>query len=166
MTRFFVYKNNVFKYLENKKYYLMMTGWDKLKNKDRRYSKSDFESGKLVKINKNEALRLINEYWDSGIRIWSFNGNEYSNGDSYENAKFHKFVHTYKTKSGEEHSYSYEYKLVWHQGHLYWAIHYHYYPRVLLYKFESINEEPKNFVKWTDASHCRAIINLTSREIV
>ena len=166
MTRFFVYENNVFKFIENKNYYLMMTGWDKPENKDRRYYESHFDSNKLVKINKNEALKLINEYWDSGIRIWSFNGNEYSNGDSYENAKFHKFVHTYKTKSGEEHSYSYAYKLVWHQGHLYWAIHYHYYPRVLLYKFESINEEPNVFVKWTNASHCRAIVNLTSREMV
>ena len=78
MARFFVYENNIFKYLENKKYYFMMTGWDKLENKDRRYSESDFENGKLVKINKNEALRLINEYWDSGIRIWTFNNNELS----------------------------------------------------------------------------------------
>ena len=33
MARFFIYKKNVFKYLDNKKYYLMMTGWDKLETK-------------------------------------------------------------------------------------------------------------------------------------
>ena len=58
---------------------------------------------------------------------------------------------------------------MWHQGHIYWAVHYHYYPRVMLYRFESIDKEPislSNFVKWTNASHCRAIINLASKEIV
>ena len=61
------------------------------------------------------------------------------------------------------------YKLVWHQGHIYWAIHYHYYPRVQLHKFESIDKEPislDSFVKWTNASHCRAIVNLSSKEII
>lgn len=145
-----------------------MTGWDKLENKDRRYNESDFDSDKLIKINKNKALRLINEYWDSGIRTWIFNGNKYSNGDTYEKAKFHKFIHIYKDKSGKEQSYTNSYKLVWHQGHIYWAVNYHYYPRVLLYKFESIDKEPKlkRFVKWTNAIHCKAIINLTSKEIV
>ena len=121
----------------------MMTGWDKLENKDRRYTESDFSSDKLIKINKNKALRLINEYWDSCIRTWVFNSNEYSNGDTYEKAEFHEFIHTYKDKLGKEQSYTNSYKLVWHQGHIYWAIHYHYYPRVLLYKFESIDKEPK-----------------------
>ena len=79
MARFFIYKKNVFKYLENKKYYLMMTGWDKLENKDRRYIESVFNNNKLIKINKNVALKLINDYWDSGIRTWAFDGNEYSN---------------------------------------------------------------------------------------
>lgn len=169
MARFFIYKKNVFKYLDNKKYYLMMTGWDKLENKDRRYIESEFDNDKLIKINKNVALKLINDYWDSGIRTWAFDGNEYSNGDTYENAKFHKFIHTYKTKSGEERSYTNNYKLVWHQGHIYWAIHYHYYPRVQLHKFESIEKEPvslDSFVKWTNASHCRAIVNLLSKEII
>ena len=144
----------------------MMTGWDKSENKDRRYNKSDFDNDKIVKLNKKKALRLINEYWDSGIRTWKFNGCEYSNGDTYTNAKYHKFKHTYKTKSGEEQSYMNEYKLVWHQGHLYWAVHYHYYPNVLLYKFESIGEEPRNFVKWTNASHCRAIVNVALNETI
>ena len=169
MARFFVYENNVFKFIENENYYLMMTGWDKLENKDRRYSESDFENGKLVKINKNEALRLINKYWDSGIRIWTFNNNEYSNGEAYIKAKSHKFIHTYKTKSGEERSYANEYKLVWHQGHIYWAVHYHYYPRVQLHKFESIDKEPislYSFVKWTNASHCRAIVNVALNETI
>ena len=76
----------------------MMTGWDKLENKDRRYIESEFNNNKLIKINKNVALKLINEYWDSGIRTWAFNGNEYSNGDTYGKAKFHKFIHTYKDK--------------------------------------------------------------------
>lgn len=92
MARFFVYENNIFKFIENENYYLMMTGWDKLENKDRRYYESHFDSNKLVKINKNEALKLINEYCDSGIRTWAFDDNEYSNGDTYENAKFHKFI--------------------------------------------------------------------------
>ena len=169
MARFFIYKKNVFKYLENKKYYLMMTGWDKLENKDRRYIESEFDNDKLIKVNKNVALKLINDYWDSGIRTWAFNGNEYSNGDAYEKAKSHGFVHTYKNKEGEDKPYVNIYKLVWHQGHLYWAAHYHYYPRVLLYKFESIDKEPvslDSFVKWTNASHCRAIVNLTPKEIV
>ena len=144
----------------------MMTGWDKSENKDRRYTKSDFDNDKIVKLNKKKALRLINEYWDSGIRTWKFNGCEYSNGDTYINAKYHKFKHTYKTKSGEEQSYMNEYKLVWHQGHLYWAVHYHYYPNVLLYKFESISEEPHNFVKWTNVSHCRAIVNVALNETI
>lgn len=146
----------------------MMTGWDKLENKDRRYAESDFSSDKLIKINKNKALRLINEYWDSCIRTWTFNGKEYSNGDTYEKAEFHEFIHTYKDKLGKEQSYTNSYKLVWHQGHIYWATHYHYYPRVLLYNFESIDKEPKlkSFVKWTNAIHCRAIVNLTSKEIV
>ena len=51
MARFFIYKKNVFKYLENKKYYLMMTGWDKLENKDRRYIESEFDNDKLIKEN-------------------------------------------------------------------------------------------------------------------
>ena len=147
----------------------MMTGWDKLENKDRRYIESEFNNNKLIKINKNVALKLINEYWDSGIRTWAFNGNEYSNGDTYGKAKFHKFIHTYKDQLGKEHSYANAYKLVWHQGHIYWAIHYHYYPRVQLHKFESIDKEPvslDSFVKWTNASHCRAIVNLSSKEII
>lgn len=169
MARFFIYENNVFKFLENKKYYLLMTGWDILENKDRRYYENQFDGNKLIKINKNKALRLINEYWDSSIRTWTFNGNEYSNGDTYMNAKFHKFIHTYKDKYGEEHSYTNAYKLVWHQGHIYWCVHYHYYPRVQLHKFESIDKEPislYSFVKWTNASHCRAIVNLSSKEII
>lgn len=169
MARFFVYENNVFKFIENENYYLMMTGWDKLENKDRRYYESHFDSNKLVKINKNEALKLINEYWDSGIRTWTFNGNEYSNGEAYIKAKSHKFIHTYKDKSGKEHSYANEYKLVWHQGHIYWAVHYHYFPRVQLYKFESIDKEPislYSFVKWTNASHCRAIVDVALNETI
>ena len=169
MNMFFIYEKNIFKYLENKKCYLMMTGWDKLENKDRRYAESDFDSSKILKINKNVASKLINEYWDSGIRTWTFNCNEYSNGETYEKAKFHNFTHTYKDRLGKEKSYDNSYKLVWHQGHIYWAVHYHHYPRVMLYKFESIDKEPislNNFVKWTNASHCRAIVNLSSKEIV
>lgn len=168
MARFFVYENNIFKFIDNEKYYLMMTCLDILENKDRRYYENQFDSNKLIKINKNEALKLINEYWDSGIRTWAFDGNEYSNGDTYENAKFHKFIHTYKDKSGEEHSYANEYKLVWHQGHIYWAVNYHYYPRVQLHKFESIDKEPKlkSFVKWTNASHCRAIVDVVLNETI
>ena len=40
----------------------MMTGWDKLENKDRRYIESEFDNDKLIKINKNIALKLINDY--------------------------------------------------------------------------------------------------------
>ena len=168
MARFFIYENKVFKFLENEKYYLIMTGWDRLENKDRRYYENQFDGNKLVKINKNKALKLINEYWDSGIRTWTFDGNEYSNGDTYINAKYHKFKHTYKTKSGEEQSYMNEYKLVWHQGHIYWAIHYHYYPRVQLHKFESIDKEPKlkSFAKCTNASHCRAIVDVVLNKTI
>ena len=169
MAQFYSYNNNIYKYFKDKQYYLMMTGWDKLENKDRRYVENDFDSNKLIKINKNVVLMLINKYWDSGVRKWTFRGDEFSNGDTYGQAKSHGFVHTYKNKEGEDKPYVNIYKLVWHQGHLYWAVHYHYYPRVLLYKFESVDKEPetlKSFVKWTDASHCRAVVNLTSKEIV
>ena len=106
---------------------------------------------------------------DFDIRTRVFNGNEYSNRDTYENAKFHKFIHTYKTKSGEERSYTKNYKLVWHKGHIYWDIHYHYYLRIQLHKFESIDKEPislDSFVKWTNAFHYRAIVNISSKEII
>lgn len=164
MEQFYSYNNNIYKYFEDKKYYLLMTGWDKLERKDRRYKEDELDASKLLKINKNVAHQKINEYWDNVINIWEFNGEMYSNEETYDNAKYYEFKHEYKTQFGEC-SYCNRYKLVWHQGKLYWAIHFHYYPRVQLYKFKNLNTEPshKDFVKWASAKYCRGIVNLHNK---
>lgn len=182
---FYEYNGDILKWSSNKGYFLKMTGWSD-KNPDRRILESELKVDKLNKINKALALEQINTIWNSGVREWEFDGQKYENSiQEWNKIPKHRFPHTWIEKdkivgfSKElgryvreplpepiEHTYYNAYKLVWHQGHVYWAICSHYWPRVQLMAVESLDIEPHDFIKWTNVYNCRGIVNLKTGEAV
>lgn len=166
-NNYYLYDKNIIKYSEKSGYFLMMTGWDKTKNHDRRILPCMINDDKFEKINKNKALEMINTYWNSGVRTWEFNGVKYDNScENICHCPWHEFEHSWFGHDNIKHTNKYSYKLVWHQGHIYWACWHHYYPRTLLYEFVDLNTEPHDFVKWTKADNCRGIVDLTTNLLV
>lgn len=184
---YYEYKGDILKWSPNKGYFLKMTGWDDI-NPDRRVLSCEINTDKLNSISKDWALEAINTFWNSGIREWEFNGQKYNNSiQDWHKIPFHDFPHTwyeeYKSVFDEalgkyvrkllpepiEHTYYNKYKLVWHQGHIYWAIgDGNYWPRIQLISVESIDSEPSysNFHKWTSVHNCRGIRNIKDNKIV
>lgn len=182
-TGFYEYKGDILKWSPNKEYFLKMTGWDD-KNPDRRILSCEIKEDKLVKITRAKALEKINTIWNSGSREWTFQGEVYSNEIPVEKSPYHKFTHTwtqsqryvydkendrqyYETlETPIEHSYDNCYKIVWHQGKVYWALIGQYFPQIQLAEIEAIDKEPHNCVKWTNINNCRGIINIKTGEPV
>lgn len=166
---FYLYNNEVYKWSENQGYFLQMTGWEI--GADRRKLTCEFDESKLEKMKKNKALALINAKWNSGTRTWchgnSFYSNEHNADAMWSKIPYHDFKHTYKNRLGEEVSYFNRYKIVWHQGKLYWCDNYaNYYPQVQLYEFVDVNKEPRKYIKWTNLKNCRAITNEYTKQII
>lgn len=181
---FYSYDGDIIKWSSNQQYFLKMTGWDE-NNPDRRLVLAEINTDKLKKMKRDKALYVINQYWNSGTRMWKFNGELYSNEVDVRKVEPHKFAHIYKQIYGKyelnpetgkyfqrkletpiEHTYYNEYKIVWHQGHIYWGLVSQYYPRIQLAEFESLDKEPHNWVKWTSIDNCRGVVNLNTGKIV
>lgn len=64
-------KNNVFKYYENKKYFLKLSPWNI--NEDRRYAFVE----NIKKIKKEKALEIINKQFYNVETEWKFNNKTY-----------------------------------------------------------------------------------------
>ena len=160
---FYEYEGDIYEYYRDNGYFLKVTGW--VSGEDRRKYKWEIDIDKLKKLNKRDVKERINNIWNSGVRTWKFNGETYSNdGDlsvDYGKLPIHKFVHHFKSVDGLDREYVEQYRLVWHQGHLFWCKTYHYFPRVMLFRFESIDKEATSdsFAKWTNVKNCKPVVN-------
>lgn len=138
----------------------------------------------------NKAREEINTYWNSYKDSWTFMGNVYNNSHilaemklavcKYTNNEYqdwyiipevreqavHKFPVVWKDIQGNEHTHSYDWYIVWHQGHIYWMTYYHYLPQCQLYKFEGTNKTPGDFIKWTHVKNLRLVWNKTQKKYV
>ena len=157
---FYEYEGNIYEYYKENGYFLKITGWEI--GEDRRIYKDKINVENLVRIKPEKAKFIINEHWNSGTRTWIHNNVKYSNKGELPK-DFYKIpdhTFTYKSKSNDNIIYLGSYKLVWHQGHLFWCRTYSYWPRVMLFKFDDINKLDKEvFVKWTNIKNCRPVTN-------
>lgn len=182
---FYKYEGNILKWSTNKEYFLKMTGWD-IEHPDRRVLVCEINVDKLKSISTSKALEKINTIWNSGISTWEYKDSKYDNScmldsfGSYIKIPIHEFKHTYLVKTvydsnvhkyvnldvPVEKEYTNEYKIVWHQGKVYWAISGQYFPRVNLAPLIDINVEPTNWVKWTNVKNCRGIVNVETNKVL
>lgn len=156
---FYEYKGDIYCYNPDKKYYLKVTNWNS--GEDRRVYEID--SSKLIRLKPEKAYAMISKAWNSGIRTWIHDGETYSNEGEFPRdfgkVPFHTFKHTYTAANGTTQSYHEKYKLVWHQGHIFWCEVY-YYPQLMLSRFNGLDKADKKiFAKWTNVKNCRPIRN-------
>ena len=157
---FYEYEGNIYEYYKDNEYFLKTTGWNS--GEDRRIDKSKINIKKLVYIKPEKAKLMINEHWNSVTRTWVHNNVKYSNEgelpkDFY---KIPNHTFTYTSKFNTDYTYTESYKLVWHQGHLFWCNTSCYWPRIMLFKFDDIDKLDNTvFVKWTNIKNCKPVIN-------
>lgn len=111
---------------------------------------------------KNYYLKVTG--WESGVRTWVHDGETYSNEGEFPRdfgqIPIHAFKHTYVDINGNTKVYYEQYRLVWHQGHIFWCQVYHYFPQLILLRFNGLDGVDKEiFVKWTNVKNCRPIKN-------
>lgn len=158
MKQYYQINNTIYRFRPNHNDYLQMTNCDC--EHDRRIQISDFSTCNPMKIKANQAENIINNYWNELTPVWNHNGDTYTAEPDACKAPDHLFKHTYETRTGESRSYNTSYKLVWHQGNLYWGAYYGtYIPRIQLWEFTDVDTEPKKFCKWTKITNCKQIIN-------
>ena len=159
---FWEYKGDIYCYNPDKNYYLKVTGWES--GEDRRVYKFEIDSSKLVHLKPEKAYAMINKAWNSGVRTWIHDGKTYSNEGEFPRdfgqIPIHAFKHTYVDINGNTKIYYEQYRLVWHQGHIFWCKVYHYFPQLILFRFNGIDGVGKEiFAKWTNVKNCRPIKN-------
>lgn len=173
----------IYKYISEREIWMQMTG---IKNGiDRRFTSAELGGDiEQYRYNTRIARAEVNTYWNSLKDEWSFYGKKYNNskplGD-FKNVRYfwaddlhqewfvikdiptHEFYTTWTDMLGREHKYSYTWYLVWHQGHIYWMTSYHYMPQCQLYKFNGLDKEPGDFIKWTHIKNLKAVWNKTDK---
>ena len=163
--------NNIYKWNANNGHFIKLTGWES--GEDRRKYLSEIRQEFLETLNSDVARELVNKYWMSGIREWEHDGIRYNNDDTGLKSLWceipdHIFEKTYKDANGKKHTYAEKYKVVWHNGHIYFAQTFHYYPRIILKRLIDINEEPKLFAKqkWVHVRNLRPVKNLSTNKYI
>jgi hypothetical protein len=163
--------NNVWKYVKAKDHFIKVTPWEP--GEDRRVNR--FEIEKL--INKNELTQMtnkpavheiINRHWDECYYEWQYMNKLYAvdprnDKNHYMKAPLHKFEHSYKTADGKVHTYTSDWRIGFNNGKIVWVSAFHYYPRVIIAKFESLDKEPcgDNY-SWTTYCHVRPIYEVST----
>lgn len=170
--------DNIWKYTEAG-YFIKVSPWKS--GEDRRVNRFEIENliknGKLVQYStKSNVFEKLNKRWDNTIYQWIHDGILYQvelqnkNGEDFFKAPVHKFIHKYKDASGNYREYFNEYRIVFYNGNIYWANSYHYWPQVILWKFESIDKEPNrnlnSYQRWTKGYHVRPIWNTNKQEYI
>lgn len=159
--------NHIYKWVENKEYYLKMTPWED--GEDRRVSPNDI--GEYTRISFSSAMTKLNLIWNSGVFTWRFNGDNYMvypnikpslDGESFNplhKAPTHDFPNEWTDRDGERRISHDYYRICFYQGKIYWAKNSHYYPQIMLLKFEGMDVPPdwRKHVKWANFKHCRPI---------
>lgn len=159
--------NNIYKWVENKGYYLKMTPWED--GEDRRVSPN--EIGEYTRISFSSAMAKLNLLWNGGVFTWRFNGDNYKvypnikpslDGESFNSlhkAPTHDFPHEWTDRNGERRISHDYYRICFYQGKIYWAKISQYYPQIYLLKFEGIDVPPawSKHVRWANFKHCRPI---------
>lgn len=169
---FYLCDKHVYKWSDKGQYFLKMTGWES--GEDRRKSEKDLNLLNLKSIKRVNALELINTYWNSVTKTWEYDGKVYSNECTADFPNLnkipqHKFPHTYKDRNGNDCTYYNSYKIVWHQGKVYWMDCYqNYYPQVQLYICVDMDIEPDipDYVKWTNIKNCKAITDVDTKSFI
>lgn len=166
--------NRVWKYVKAKGHFIKVTPWNN--GEDRRVNR--FQIEKLIKENKLTQMKdkpavheIINKVWDNCYRSWEYMGVEYRVDDRehaahYEKAPIHKFEHFYTASNGEKCSWYENWRLGFNNGKIVWVNAYHYYPRVIIAPFESIDKEPKGNFSWTTYFHVRPIYSTATGEYI
>lgn len=141
-------------------------------NEDRRLFDFELKGIELRQINKLKGLEIINKQYHDYQTEWEFNGKRYKVLKSSEkNSTFFNrertpkrctlftFVHEYTNREGKIRQFCNGYYLGWFRGKLYWVEDVGHFPRLMLYKFEKIEKEPRfnDFAQWTHAK-CVKII--------
>ena len=152
----------VYKYIEEKDYFLLLTPWKK--KEDRRKDKSKIfekiQSGELVQYKPGEQVWIIlNGKWDETPWNWEYNGEEFEVYEAGPNNDFQKGkLHKFKTR---------EVYLAFHNGNLVWCNSYSYFPCTICWEFEDINTAPKGpEICWTSHRHLRPIWNVNKQEYI
>lgn len=158
-VKFFIDKKyNVYKTTSNPSMLLKLSPWES--GEDRRLFSFEQNFHKFNSINANKALELINYQFDNCCTEWIYNGELYvafesSNDNNTTLEKFLPPIHDFHDRG------NFAYYLCHHNGKIFWALRSgHYYPRIPLYKFTDINQEPNlmtEFIKWTNVKHCKVI---------
>lgn len=157
--------NNVWKYTDNK-HFLKITPWED--GEDRRVNAYQvekwIESGKVKQMATTQKVyEIVNKRWSGVSREWDFKHDHFTvkeagEGGTWEEAPWHIFKSSYKV-GDKEFEIVDRYKLIFHNGHLYWSNCYVYYPIVLLMPFKDIDSPPERTCRnvYTKAKNCRAI---------
>ena len=159
--------NHIYKWVENKGYYLKMTPWED--GEDRRVSPN--EIGEYTRISFSSAMAKLNLLWNGGVFTWRFNGDNYKvypnikpslDGESFNSlhkAPTHDFPHEWTDRNGERRINHDYYRICFYQGKIYWAKISQYYPQIYLLRFEGIDVPPawSKHVRWANFKHCRPI---------
>jgi hypothetical protein len=111
----------------------------------------------LVKITKNEFNKLLNEWYKTIEHSWEYNGVKYSKSICFKDDK----ELFYKLPNHNTYHYD-EAKIVYHQGKLYYACDFHYFPKLVLLDFNN----PKIWAKRTNVTSCFAVLNEETKEFI
>ena len=169
--------DNVYKNLNKKGHYLKITPW--IDGEDRRINVFEIESlvksGKLTAIERTDALCAANKRWHTDERSWEFNGQTFCveaiDGKDTEKAlkaPMHTFVTKYKGADGKDHSFDRRYRIGMLKGDMVWWEGTGNFPQVCVYRFISIDEEPKfdNGFCYVNARHIKPIMNKYTRKYI
>lgn len=178
MSRIYIKKAGcIYKHIQDTNDWIKMTNIKE--SEDRKVTFIDNIS--QYRINTNKAREEVNNYWYNLISKWNFNGKKYTNTKPFADFKLaqgtevhkvwfvlkeipiHHFYTEWVDKNDVTHKHSYDWYIVWYQGNLYWMTSYHYLPQCQLFKFESIDKRPGDFVKWTHVKNLKGVWNVTDK---
>lgn len=163
MSKKFIKTNDghIYKRTSNAEVYLKVSPYEI--GEDRRINSNVLfqmiKDGNASIINKNKALEEINTLWGEYGREWVFNGKQYKikKNESYKigSAKKHIFQRSYVNRNGERIYYPITYYLGVFHGKLCWFEYSQYYPQMEVYEFENLDNEPYNFMQWTNIKNIK-----------
>lgn len=142
----------IFKYSKANNYWIKVSPWDNKEDRRR------FNDNNSIALTPKDATQILNKVFDNVTSVWDYEDKHYvvsQNLDEidYANVPYHYFDNK-------------RFRIVWHQGRLYWAYFGNKMPRLELYSFYNLDTAPsvnKGPVKFTNFRHCKPIWVTTSQ---
>lgn len=145
----------IFKYSKSNNYWIKVSPWKP--QEDRR----KFNCDGCSELNSKDATQMLNKVFDLISSTWD-NYSVYSNFDEidYADVPYHYWQFDDKI---------YRFRIIWHQGRLYWAQFGKYMPRIQLYNFYNDSTPPpfdKGPVKLTNFRHCKPVWDMKNKKFI